>query len=51
MMCLDEANALCSASNILAPLPSEKTIKNLVEKGIFSLWPLIPQVLEIIKCF
>lgn len=50
-MYLDETNAFCAASNKLAPLSSEKTIKNLVEKGILSLWPLIPQTLEIIKWF
>lgn len=43
-----KTKGLCIARNILAPLSIENTSRNLVEaKGIFSLWLLMPQTIEI----
>ena len=47
IICHGKTKGLRIARNILAPLSIENTSKNLVEKGIFSLWLLMPQTIEI----
>lgn len=49
IICHGKTKGLQIARNILSPFSIENTSRNLVEKGIFSLWLLMPQTIEISK--